>query len=341
MNKSKLPTKSEVFAVSSVYAALRAFNHDDMTTEFGRHIKKTLGKLDADPAVLRRLEDRLNSLSRRRRKILLPFGQDWVPQKRPQPAMSWSGMALDVRDTVLEAQPGLGTLSGTTPPPPANQYRIRYRGLHCRDETGRFDIGSDEIYVITSAIEIKPDGSNTIRTEKHPIDQSYYGDMDTGETRAGPIAACWQGSNLPVTLAVTAWERDKGDPDAYRDDIHALVQAGVAAALWKFGGGLASSISEYLDDAIDVITDVINWAVDTGDNQVDKVRTRILTQSKFERLGSSRPSHPYFPNGSGWEEIPVQGHFYTPHAGDNGSYIAVFDVERIPPFVIAESPVVD
>ena len=68
-----------------------------------------------------------------------------------------------------------------------NSYAIDYQGFHCNRRVGDA-VGSDEVYAITSVVSIRGDGTNVIRTEKHPIDQVEYGDVDLAETRLGPVA---------------------------------------------------------------------------------------------------------------------------------------------------------
>ena len=88
-------------------------------------------------------------------------------------------------------------------PHPGLLYTIRFKGIHCKDETHHTDIGSDEIYVVTSVVFIGSDGENHARTEHHPFGQDYYGGVDTNETRIGPVAACWSGNSEPVSLTGT------------------------------------------------------------------------------------------------------------------------------------------
>jgi hypothetical protein len=222
------------------------------------------------------------------------------------------------------------------------QYTIDYEGFHCDRERGDFG-WSDEVYAITSTVSIiRPDGSNNVRTEKHPFDRLEYGDVDAGETRLGPVARCWQGLEFPVSLTVVAFERDHGDPDVYRDEVDDLVKAGIAAlAYWNITGAVAIFLLEELGD---FITDGINWLLDTDDDQVDIARTQVFDQLGLEAMGRDGPRrHIHHFDLFGQEHSVVTEldcHFFSKHSGGGGRYVFGFNVGRTPPFVEAE-PIVD
>jgi hypothetical protein len=202
-------------------------------------------------------------------------------------------------------------------------YEIRYEGLHCIDESGSTNWGSDEIYVITSSAHITADGQNVVRTETHPVGQSNYGDVDTGETRRGPVAACWHGTDLPVSLSVVAFEHDHGDPDHYRDEIDAVVKAALVVGALLFGAG--ATAKAILTAVGPLITDAINWLFDTDDDQIDNAKTEVFDQARLEALGK-QPAGPY-------PHTELYGHFFSEHNGDGARYAFAFKLYRDPAFV--------
>ena len=103
---------------------------------------------------------------------------------------------------------------------PDQQFRLTYKGLYCKEETN-WDgaTNSDEIYLITTVIGVDDNGQNVVRTERHPLTTTCYSDVDTGESRVGPVAAVWQGKNEPISLMVHCFEHDYGDPNKYKAEI--------------------------------------------------------------------------------------------------------------------------
>ena len=226
-------------------------------------------------------------------------------------------------------------------PTNGSTYAVDYVGFVCEDETDwdRFT-NSDEVYVITSAVTVNDDGSNQVRTEKHPVDRSSYGDVDRGEVRLGPIARCYEGARLPVSLTVVAFEHDDGNPNEYRDEIDALVKAAIAAAILIFG--LGAGVGAILEGLSGTITDAINWLFDTDDDQIDIDRTHILEQSRIEEMGT-RPLnvHIYNQNILGVTRPVVTDlmhHFVSTHSGDGARYTFGFRVSRDPAFEVVEGP---
>jgi len=213
-------------------------------------------------------------------------------------------------------------------------YAIDYRGFHCNKPAGD-SVGSDEVYAISSAVSIRADGTNQVRTQKHPIDQVEYGDVDLAETRLGPVARCFQGRETPISLTVVAFERDFGDPNHYRDAVDDLVKAGIAAAGVAYGPDVAAVLGEFSD----TIGDVVNWAIDTDDDQVDIARTTIFDAATIEELGRRGRRryishiHYDFPEIDVTVETPLVCHFFSEHTGLGGRYVFGFDFVRDPAFV--------
>ncbi len=222
-------------------------------------------------------------------------------------------------------------------PRPELVYTIRYNGLWCQEEStwDRFS-GSDEIYLITSAVHIDPDGSNIVRTERHPVSGSdtWYGDVDSGEERVGPVAACWFNNADAVSLTVVVVEHDEGDPDAYKDEIDTWVKAAIAVLITKFPE-LA-----WLELLSGQITDTINWVLDTGDDPVE-TQTVVLPRALLELYASQWPAPHYGTRtdsgGIFWFSTTVplttnfMQHFITTHNGGGATYVGGFEILREPP----------
>ena len=203
-------------------------------------------------------------------------------------------------------------------------YTIIYNGLWCEEET-TWDRGSwhDEIYLITSTVHLDASNTNIVSPpEQHPMGQTepWYTDVDSDEVRIGPVAACWRGNGDPVSLTVVLFEHDEGDPNAYKEQIDALLKAAIAIAgsiynpLW----GLALFESS--------IADGINWLLDTGDDMIETqtvVNPRILLD-----YYAARYTDPYY---AGTRETGLLFHFTTTHRGDGATYVCCFEVERDPP----------
>lgn len=231
--------------------------------------------------------------------------------------------------------PRAGELSRDPDAPAFVKYAVRYQGFFCEDE-GTWDggSGSDEIYWVTSAVLASTNAVNTVR---HPLGhEKHYGDVDTDEARIGPVAVVWEGNTDVVSLVVTAFEHDKGDPDAYRDEIDVLVKATIAVLTKLYTpAALLALFSES-------ITDLINWLLGTGDDLVS-VQTVVLPRAVLEmHAGQGRGPYvakvkrPSIRNGQivwAYQSLVTDllYHFTTVHKGGGGHYVACFDVERDPP----------
>ena len=102
-----------------------------------------------------------------------------------------------------------------------------------------------------------------VRSEKHPLGASEYSNVDVGDTRLGPIAACWQGSADPVSLTAVAFEHDHGDPNDYREEVDAAVKVAIVIAAIYLGPEAAAVY--VLEEATGLIGDGINWLSGTDD----------------------------------------------------------------------------
>lgn len=214
-------------------------------------------------------------------------------------------------------------------------HTVRYQGLFCKEESN-FDrwSGSDEIYVVTSAVVVAPDASNPVRTEKHPLDRESYGDVDTNDARVGPVAACWGGSSDLVSLTALVVERDDGDPDAYREDIDTIVKVAVALGILYFGAGGALSPA-VLAGLTEIIGDLVNWFFGSGDDPIG-ARTVILSRADLDAYARRTPVQFL---SSGAPPTGIFQHFVTEHGGGGAVYVVGFDVTRKPPLPIDDGPI--
>lgn len=255
----------------------------------------------------------------------------------PAAAMVRGSQVRGALDAILSTDPG-----ATRNP----LYTVRYQGIFCQGETS-WDRGStsDEVYVITSMVSIDANGINQARTERHPQGQpAYYGDMDTLSERYGPVAATWQGySEHPVSLTAVVFEHDEGDPDAYRDEVEAIVKAAIAVLSKLYPPAAVLALLH------DTITDAVNWLLGTGDDIIG-TETVVLPQATLELYAALQWSF-YIGTRSepiisgmrlvGFQTVPhstnLPYHFFTTHRGSGATYVVAFDVERKPSI---ERPVV-
>jgi hypothetical protein len=204
--------------------------------------------------------------------------------------------------------------------------------MHCVDETSWDLWYSDEIYIITSAVHITPGGTNVVRTEGHPVGAGgagtigFYGDVDSGETRPGPVAACWfqpvADTAEGMSLTTVFWEHDEGDPDKYRDEVDHVVKAALVLASIYFPklGPLWVLLA-----AEGWVTDFFNWFLSTGDNAIGDAHTAVLTMSDLEDFGRSRQHNPYARGG-----ITFRLPFHFVASVNDNDYFAAFTVTRDP-----------
>lgn len=353
MPSRETPQDQEVFAY--ILQLLRAAADDNPSNDVERDFVSQLREAPTQSAVASHSDvarnlvqnfDRLTPTLRRR--ALGPFeNQAIAPSPRAAPSRPVGRRVLATIPRVrIHGDPGAGQIAGGqiagegANNPAINFYAIDYRGFHCEKVVGDA-IGSDEVYAITSVVTVEPNGANTVRTEKHPVGQVEYGDVDLAETRLGPVARCYQGRHGMMSLTVVAFERDHGDPNFYRDEVHALVLAAAAAAT-RFGP-IGVAIGAFMTLLSVQIRDVINWFLDTDDDQVDIARTAIFDLQTIEELGRGRKqfyiANIYGPFGDqvlGSYTTPLQCHYFSVHTGGGGQYVFGFDFVRDPEFVLED-----
>lgn len=338
-----------------VIAALRLHTEQRRPRNAGdRALATALKKAKVAPKAARRLVGNLEERPRRVRDRLLGevAKPGYAPAPRPEPrpmptlrteipvsAMVGGTAVHGALNEIFSTDPGVDRLP---------LYTVRYQGVFCQEETS-WDRGSssDEIYIITSVVHIDAAGENITRTERHPQGQgaaSYYGDLDDLDERYGPVAAAWQGySEHPVSVTSVLFEHDEGDPDAYRDEVDAIVKVTIAVLSKLYPPAAVLALAH------DTITDAVNWLLGTGDDVIS-TETVVLPLSTLELYSSLQWSFyigerriPVIVNGQtrGFQVAPYSTslpyHFFTLHQGSGARYVVVFDVERDPP---NERPVV-
>jgi hypothetical protein len=204
--------------------------------------------------------------------------------------------------------------------PSDTNFTIKYQGLYCKDRTG--DRGwfgpSDEPYVITSTVHVN-NGDNVVRTERHPVGypDKRYGDVDSGEYRNGPVSACWFGKENEVSLISTVMENDEGDPDAYKEQINALVEIGALVAK-SYG----VNVPDYIKG---LVVDAINWVIDSDD---DVIGVESITLSPyFLKIYASQNDRNFHNNG---RTVPIT-HDHSMYHDEDGKYYSFFTVEADKP----------
>lgn len=329
------PKNAEVF--SRLIAALRVFaGQRPPANQLEHSLNEALAIRRVNPNIAKRLVENLDRIPRRTRMSLIGESSliGYVATKSTEtpvvpplhvvlPAWRWMEGR---RAELLEAHPDAITTVA---------YKLRYQGFFCEEET-RWDgaSDSDEIYFVTSAIS---GDTNAVTTMRQPLGhEKYYGEVDTDEARIGPVATVWEGNSDVVSLVVTAFERDSGDPDAHRDEVDALVTATIALVPIFYPTAAVVALFQQ------TIVDAINWLLGTGDDPMS-VETVVLPRGVLElHSGSSRGLYianvrqPKIQNGQiVFQYVPVTTnlmyHFKTTHNGGGGKYVACFDVERTPP----------
>lgn len=260
------------------------------------------------------------------------LGRQGLANARPPQRVSPRNLATATTQGV--SQPGLlrdrgGLAIGDQVPAPV-RYGVRYQGMHCVDETHADWAGSDTIYIITSAAHIKPEGTNVVNTVRHPIDEpgkdKKYHDVDSGETRRGPVASCWSqlvaDTDGGVSITTAVFEADKGDPDYYRDQVDKTVKLALAIVTYLYPGlgGIAALIAKS-----GLLTDFFNWLLSTGDDLIGE-QTVVLRMEDLEDYGRSRVD-PTYAQGS-WLKFNLPYHFVA--SVNSNDYFAAFTVKRDP-----------
>jgi hypothetical protein len=254
-----------------------------------------------------------------------------------------SGLLRRARKPTFPGDDQTLPLPGESGVPAATRYTILYQGMHCEDESGLDVAGSDETYIITSAVHPTREGLNVVTTVGHPFVEgggiSPYGNVDSYDTRPGPVASCWSVpvANLlsGVSLKTVVFDHDWGDPDRFRDEVDTVVKLALAYASYAFP--LASPFFVILA-ADGSLTDFFNWLLHTGDSKIGTDIT-VLEIADLEDYGRWRqPSTTYAPGGGRvwFRDLPY--HFLA--SVNDRDYFAAFTVVRDPPAPYPE-PVVE
>jgi hypothetical protein len=307
---------------------------------------QALKDLGVKPAVARRLVDNYDKISAKTRKRFIgPLGlpgakpPQTVAKRDPKAlvpqAVSLPGVLVQKKKLKLlqDAAAGVGQVLAP------NSYGIHFKGMHCVDETHADALGSDKVYIITSALNIKPDGTNVLTTLRHPLVQGIpqmYEDVDSHETRVGPVASCWN-ANVPdidggVSVTTAFFEHDFGDPDHYRDEIEALVVLAISIAILLFPGATKILL---LIQASGLVTDFFNWLLDTGDDEIGTTTT-VLEEADLEVYSRTRLTELSLPDK---KKTGLKNHYVA--SVNDRDYFAAFEVTRKPKADFLPGPVVE
>jgi hypothetical protein len=330
-----LKTPKDPEAVGLAVIALRHFAKPVQNpTEFETEISDSLKKLKVSRKTAERLLKNFDSIRPSVRTRYL--GKTYDAKTRPPKRIARRDSNVITAAHVVIPQfsprnpfdPPAKPLPEQVPAP--NDYLITYEGLYCIDETGWDKWGSDESYVVTSAVHITQAGDNVVRTERHPFSgnkQDHYNDVDSEEVRIGPRAACWKGDVADVragmSLTTTVFDHDMGDEDAYRDEIDALVKLAIAGAAALYD--VPNEAIPALMRASVLITDFVNWLAGTGDDEVG-TRVLVLELGDLENYARSRTADYTRP---GHKATGLKYHFLGT-VNDN-DYAVAYQVRRNPP----------
>jgi len=326
--------------------ALRTYaNGIAAKTDFEVETTKTLKNLGVSKTTAKNLVANFDKINPKiRRRVFGPFGLSTakVPANivkaskalnplSHQVILRPGALAQEFTSRVFD-KPKLGDQQvAEVPVPAARRYTINYQGMHCVDETGFDKFGSDEIYIITSAVHITKDGTNAVRTERHPLNGSgagTYGDVDSHETRIDPVAASRSAkvdeTTQGMSLTTIVMEHDLGDPDAYRDEVDASVKLAIAIASYFFppGGALLALV-----EASGLVTDLLNSILGTGDDEIGTV-TSVHSLEELETLSRTRLSSLHVSQGGKLVDTGLKNHFLAPV--NNNDYIVGLRVNREP-----------
>ncbi|WP_285117311.1 hypothetical protein [Leifsonia sp. fls2-241-R2A-40a] len=241
-----------------------------------------------------------------------------------EPAAAAAGLARPPDQT--HPDPGEG---GQRAPKFAT-YTITYEGMHCIDETHADWAGSDETYVVTSALHITKQGDNVVRSERHPLrngQSGIYGDVDSHETFVGPRAAVWSAREdkfiAGTSITTTFFEHDFGDPDYYKQEVEDAVIVAIAIVA-HFFPGVGTILA--LIESKHLISDFINALLSTGDDEIGTT-TVIVETDELEELSRTHTVEYFERRGDPGTGLDYQ---FLVEVNDN-DYVAAFQVRRDPP----------
>lgn len=219
--------------------------------------------------------------------------------------------------------------------PEGTEFTILYTGLYCNDSSGdRFLVGpSDETYVITSVVSIE-NGQNVIRQTMHPVGDpdQHYDDVDDGETRNGPVAAVWQGPqrDSEISVITVVMEHDEGKPNAYAEEIAAVLEVIVILGGWNPAALATQAI-------VALAALALNWVLDSDDDMLGTDVT-VLSREQLGYYGQAPLSSlvetreiftPLFPFGYQVEEVTdetgLEYHFAA-RTSDGARYVTTYKV---------------
>jgi hypothetical protein len=195
---------------------------------------------------------------------------------------------------------------------------LRYVGFHCFGETDEIS-ASDEPYFIMGVLPVN------VEQRAVPMTKMYE-DVDAGDSVADSIEM-YRGEPLGVAMAVSLFEHDEGDPEAFKEQMDAAVDKaadGVTGALAEVpvvGPALAFIAQVVFIIGGPELKNKVNEALGTADDNIANENI-VLSTKDLVRL-SQQPTTVF---------EGIDADIETPLlSGDGASYKAYFTVEAVAP----------
>ena len=216
-----------------------------------------------------------------------------------------SGPFLVPRGSVMDPQADIAgfPLPGTV----LAKYTVDWAGVYCIKETPWDQMSShDEIYVIFTTFV----GERTW-TQRSNIEEGW----DSGDDwRPFPNMRLFgaDGPEAPSQVAImaTVMEHDFGDPNKYRDEIHAIAKG---AQLYAIANGIPVP-----DIAVDLATDIFNDLISTGDDHIG-TQTVVIDPVQMIWLAQQPLKH---------YKIQLNYHLVATHSGSGAKYQVFYRVTQ-------------
>lgn len=206
---------------------------------------------------------------------------------------------------------------------------VRYTGLACFAETkdGTFS-AHDEPYVVLGVVPRVgydlPGKSSSVRTKIYGEDDDPHGGVDEGDSRIDNIEL-YRGLPYGLSLEVTLFEHDFGDPDKYRGIISGAVAEGskavtaASATVPVVGPFLALGVGALLKEIGPVLVKAINDLFDTEDDYVGAVSFPVTPKAMVTMARTP-------PKDFRAIEWDMESPFIN---GDGGSYKVYIDIQAV------------
>lgn len=214
---------------------------------------------------------------------------------------------------------GIAPAHAALAPWQANEYRLTYTGLRCREEAF-YDGGtiSDEIYIITSALDPN-DSDRSAVTTKHPQggaygEDEYYTELDDGNVRRGPNRNVWHsnqwgGGTRDLVLWASVFEQDSGNPEETKEEISDALDAAKE---------LCDGCPGWLVFVLDALDFLVDNVFSFEDDLIEKVERRIDARDIPAYVNERDDTHQLH------EYERISYHFRTRHNANEGADYRVY-----------------